>query len=747
MSKTRQRVILTLPNKSSLTSIATLLRGKITYIVILLLAFFPPVLVMLDRWFDVQWIHTQFLSTWCYPATHCNSILPAYFIIILPVTISLVLLFIFSGEQITALLPVKAPLREQNESLPSPCQRRIGGLFISISIIWIVWRIVWVWQNTSTPGWNYLGANLLLLCGWTLRGIPFNHVAVHWKENRRKYCFLLINHVSLIGGLASVYTSSKSWSLFLLIFLVSVFAFRKSLRDISSSYWLLSFALIIFTLGINHWSFSIVGDEYAFFRNAGDIVQHQNLSNIGAHLFNGQGVYQTHPYLSSLIQAVSMKIFGIYNFGWRFSNIYLTAIAIGLCHSVFRSFLREQVATLAGLFLAFSQYLIAFGKIGYNNLQAFLLLALVLYFTRGAIARKRNVDFAILGSIWGLCFYVYPAALFLPPISFLLLLFYHFPISRSAIRNWGISILCLLFLLLPLFSQTTYWLNKIPGTFLYTPALSQNTGNIAHHLSSNLLSAMYSFLYAPQETHFVAGSYVDPLSAALALIGLSLLLSKYRSDKFVTFLIASFVYLLFFLGATHDRSVPSTTRMFLLLPWFAIFTAIGFTWIIQELRSIRWRRVLTALTLVVCLVLNLYQAFPLAQKRMAYRYHSFQVLFLRDAPQLLTPKDGVKPLITILNQPDIHVLESLYELLDIYQIIYTREQLTEMDAENFLQDDLDEEWLSDTHSLIIITPWVYGELRASIERFLTQTGKQRCEIKNSAGNIIYVVWESRSEPK
>ncbi len=747
MSKTRQRAILTLPNRSSLTSIATLLRGNITYIGILLLAFFPPVLVMLDRWFDVQWIHTQFFSTWCYPAIHCNSILPAYFVIILPGTILLVFLFIFRGDQITDLLPVKAPIHELNETLPSPWQRRIAGLFISISIIWIVWRIVWVWQNTATPGWNYLGAYLLMLCGWTLRGIPFHHVVAHWKENRRKYCFLLINHVSLIGGLASVSTSSKSWPVCLLLFLVSFFAFRKSLRDISSSYWLSSFALVIFTLGINHWRFSIIGDEYAFFRYAEDIVQHQNLSNIGAHLFYGQGVYQTHPYLSSLIQAVSMKIFGIYNFGWRFSNIYLSTIAIGLFHSVFRSFLRAQVAALAGLFLAFSQYLIAFGKIGYNNLQAFFLLALVLYFTRRAIARKRNVDFAILGSVWGLCFYVYPAALFVPPISLLLLLFYHFPISRSAIRNWGISILCLLFLLLPLFSQTTYWLNKIPGTLLYTPALSQSTANIAHHLSSNLLSAMYSFLYAPQETHFVAGSYVDPLSAALTLIGLALLLSKYRSDKFFTFLIASFVYLLFFLGATHDRSVPSTTRMFLLLPWFAIFTAIGFMWIIQGLQSIRWRRVLTALTLVVCLVINLYQAFPLSQKRMAYRYHSFQVLFLRDALQLLKPKDSIKPLITILNQPDTHVLESLYELLDIYQIPYTREQLTEVDAEDFLQDDLVEEWLSDTHSLIIITPWVYGEMRASIERVLSQTGKQRCEIENIAGNTIYIVWESHSEEK
>jgi hypothetical protein len=742
MPSTRQHAILNFPNRAPQRSLTRLLRGNITYVAILLLAFFPPVLVMLDRWFDLRWIHTQFLYAWCYPAKHCNTVLPAYFVIILPGTMLLIFLFILRGDPINSFVSVKAPLREENNPPSSQRQRYIGGFFISMSIIWIVWQIIRVWQSNSTPGWNYLCAYLLLLCGWMLRGIPIHHVVDHWKENRLKYCFLLINHVSLIGVLAGVSMSSKPWPLFLILYLVSVFAYRKSLRDISASYWLSSFALVIFTLGINHWSFSIIGDEYAFFRYADDIVQHQDLTHIGARLFYGQGVYQTHPYLSSLIQAVSMKIFGTYNFGWRFSNIYLSAIAIGLCHSVFRSFLRKRVAALAGLLLAFSQYLIAFGKIGYNNLQAFFLLALVLYFTRQAIVHKRNFNFAILGSFWGLCFYVYPAALFVPPISFLLLLFYHSPVSRSAIRNWGVSILCLFFLLLPLFPQTTYWLNKIPGTFLYTPALSQSTANMAYHLSSNLLSAMYSFLYAPQETHFVAGSYVDPLSAALALIGLSLLLSKYRSDRFVTFLIASFVYLLFFLGATHDRSVPSTTRMFLLLPWFAIFSAIGFTWIIHRLKSTRWRRVLTVLTLVFCLGLNLYQAFPLAQKRMAYRYHSFQVLFLRDAPQLLATKDDVKPSITILNQPDTHLLKSLYELLDIYQISYTQEQLTEVDVEIFLQDDLAREWLSDTHSLIIITPWVYGETRTSIEQVLSQTGKRRCEVKNFTGNTIYVVWDS-----
>ncbi len=718
--------------------------------VILLLAVFPPVLVVLDRWLDVPWIRTEFLSPWCYPANYCNAVLPAYFVIILPGALLLLLLFILRNDDIHTYLSARDSFPEPIDTRPNRKQTRSGNFLIAFSLGWLVWRIVAVWAQLSLPDWGYVCAYSLLLCGWLLREIPLRLIVAHWKENRRKFVFMLVNHLSLVGILASVSLSSMSWPLFLFLFLVSIIAYRNSLGEISISYWLSAFALLILTMGINHWSFSIIGDEYAFFRYAQTIVQQQNLSNIGDHLFYGQGVYQSHPYFSSLIQAVFMKIFGMNNFGWRFSNIYLTAVAIGLLHSVFRGFLRERIADIAALFLAFSQYLISFGKIGYNNLQAFFLLAVVFYFARKAIVRRSALEFALLGAACGLCFYAYPAALFVPPLSILLLLFYDPPINRRAIRTWGVFLLCFVILILPLASQQDYWLNKIPGTFLYTPALSQSPSSIAHHLSSNLLAAMFSFLYAPQETHFVAASYIDPLSAAFTLIGLALLLSKFRAHRFITFFITGFVFLLFFLGATHDRSFPSTTRMFLLLPWFAVFSAVGFAWIMRNLGHLHRRRtfrtIIAGLILAGCLALNLYQAFPLAQNRMAHRYHSFQVLFLREAPRLLAPKNDVDPQITILNQADTHLLESLYELLDIYQIPYTRGQLVEVDVDSLLEDEiLADECLSDVHSLIIITPWVYGESRRSIERVLIQAGKQPHEVKNSNGDTVYVVWETMSD--
>ena len=57
----------------------------------------------------------------------------------------------------------------------------------------------------------------------------------------------------------------------------------------------------------------------------------------------------------------------------------LTATAVGLFYVFFRTFVAASTALIAVLLLAMSHYLISFGKIGYNNLQAFFAMALSLW--------------------------------------------------------------------------------------------------------------------------------------------------------------------------------------------------------------------------------------------------------------------------------------------------------------------------------------------------------------------------------
>ena len=120
--------------------------------VILLLALFPPILVVLDRWLDVQWIRTQFLPAWCYPTEYCNAVLPAYFVIILPGVLLLLLLFVLRSDDIRTYLSVRDPFLGRTDQRPSLRQRRAGNFLIMISIVWLGWRILNVSPN-FTSAW------------------------------------------------------------------------------------------------------------------------------------------------------------------------------------------------------------------------------------------------------------------------------------------------------------------------------------------------------------------------------------------------------------------------------------------------------------------------------------------------------------------------------------------------------------------------------------------------------------------
>src|SRR6185369_11492468 len=105
---------------------------------------------------------------------------------------------------------------------------------------------------------------------------------------------------------------------------------------------------------------------------------------------------------------------------------------------------------------------------GYNNLQAFFALGLVLAALAHSLKSMKLAAFAFLGLAMGFCFYVYPAALYVIPLPLLGLLIYLPALTRDSIKRWGWMILSVLLVIYPLFVQPKYWQEKLPGTFLST---------------------------------------------------------------------------------------------------------------------------------------------------------------------------------------------------------------------------------------------------------------------------------------
>ena len=274
-----------------------------------------------------------------------------------------------------------------------------------------------------------------------------------------------------------------------------------------------------------------------------------------------------------------MKLLGVDSFGWRFSNIYLSAISIGLFYLFFKKFCPNRIALYSSILLAGSEYIMSFGKIGYNNLQALFVMGLVLAVAGYAIQSKRLFGFTLLGAAMALCFYVFPAALYILPIPILLLLLYLPPFSKQNLRFWVMMIIPLWVCIFPLLLQMDYWQSKLSGTIFSTPSIIESLQNLIIHFASNIIFAFYSFLYNPLQSHYVFSSYADPLSGMLILIGLAAFLSNFLRQKFVTFWIISFAIMVFLVGSSHQETFPLPTRMFLLLPFFVFFAAMGLSWL------------------------------------------------------------------------------------------------------------------------------------------------------------------------
>jgi len=330
-----------------------------------------------------------------------------------------------------------------------------------------------------------------------------------------------------------------------------------------------------------------------------------------------------------------MKMFDNHNFGWRFSNPFLTASSLFFFYYFFKSFIPQRTALITVILLGASHYLMSFSKIGYNNLQAFFALGLVLAAFAWALKSLRVISFVFLGLSIGLCFYLYPASLYVTPLPFIGLFIYFPPNNKDALKRWGWTIVSAALLIYPLVVQPGYWETKIAGTFLYTE-VSTSTGALIHNMFLNVLYTSLSFLYTPEQTHYVSSGYMDPISSIFIMMGsvylAKLAFSKNRSALFLAF---GFLAMFFIVGATHGRDFPTATRMFLLLPWFALFASYGIEWCAEKVSTLFNvnNRNMVALVTGLIVIANLYHAYAIDIRNMP-QYHTLAPMFVKTVREI-----------------------------------------------------------------------------------------------------------------
>jgi MFS family permease len=285
-----------------------------------------------------------------------------------------------------------------------------------------------------------------------------------------------------------------------------------------------------------------------------------------------------------------------------------------------RGFASERMGLLAAGFYGASHYLMAFGKIGYNNLQALwpLLTALALWLL--AARRQSLYGMWCAGAVAGLGFYVFALGRLTFPLLLLLLLVYCFPRTRYKRWCWLAVGLGFLVAALPILIEGGSAESLLKQTVFHELG-SRSREVVLAQVRDNFLRALFSFISSRKHTHFVFGAHLGPLTSSLMVLGVAVLLCQIRRNVLPTLLLLAWVGGAGLFGAVTQYDYPPNTRMFMLLPLYAILASIGADAVLRlVVRSTGWRMPAIALAVLFVLAgfaLNTYIAYDIYPEQRA----------------------------------------------------------------------------------------------------------------------------------
>jgi hypothetical protein len=369
------------------------------------------------------------------------------------------------------------------------------------------------------------------------------------------------------------------------------------LHNKSSQLFILSiFAVVLGSWNMTSWKYAFVGDEWPFFEFALHLSKEQFFF---FDIFNLEGVYGYHPYLSSIWQAMFINIFGETNFAWRFSNtILLAPLTYFFYYWVEYKFNKSIALTSTILFIG-SSYLQNYFKIGYNNSISLVFFILILFLAErfNKYLDLRSIVLFALSSAFSI--YVYIGALF-PVMMLPNLMSTLYSEIKSKKQILYIIVSCIIFIIISIpfiYSFSNYYNNVSGATFSRE---FNNNEQIVINIARNFILAFINFDYF--HNHFFIGPYISPLLWTFLIIGFikSIINIKKRENLL---LIIQYIFVCLILGLTNPYAYSPFTRGIFLTPFLYIFIGIGIEQIQKFLPNI-YLKVL----IIIVLIFNFYNS-------------------------------------------------------------------------------------------------------------------------------------------
>ena len=339
--------------------------------------------------------------------------------------------------------------------------------------------------------------------------------------------------VVLLGAGSTWGWTLLPWGICLVAF-AAPFISRFDLPDLSFRPWLrrhypdilMATGLTGLFLGLNihdlgDWYYSAIGDEFLFFEHARHIAE----SGVSSP-FSQEGVYNKHPVMSSVFQAISMRVFGVDYFGWTFSETLNAALTIPGIYLLGHALGGRKAAVVSASLFTFSHFIFAFSHIGYNNLSSLP----VTVWSLALLVLGWKKDNALLlyaaGVIAGLGFYTHYAGRAAMPVMFLFALTAVGP--RRLVALWPVAFGFALTVAPTFIVEQEQVLTRMFGQVVggYSEVVTGSTGD---RILNNIEINLPAFNYNSTVHSYVYGPLMDPVSAVLAVLGIGFALGHARA--------------------------------------------------------------------------------------------------------------------------------------------------------------------------------------------------------------------------
>lgn len=393
---------------------------------------------------------------------------------------------------------------------------------------------------------------------------------------------------------------------------------------------LILLAFCLYNHDYMHWRHSTIGDDLAHYASAEAVC----LGRIDGTILDWEGTYRQHPLSAAYLQAGAMRLYGIDAYGWRMSETVAVLLASLPLYFLARGVSGPRAGLVATVVFLFSPHLMAFTRIGYNQCQGLVAFLLPMACAVHALRRQSLFGFFCTGVSASLAFYTFGLAIPLMVLTPLLL------VTQSAFRRpnnikWALLAGLAFFVgcastASPRIMDRT-WIHELAvgmtalrGAGLFEILTATETWCKTLHA----LTSFFSYGYASQ---YMSGSLLSPVAALLAALGIGLVIGSTR--RVALWLLAAWVATAFASGGLSPYHIPPNTRIFILVPIFALFAGIGFRrfskWIVPP-----WRNVVGVSICFAIIVLSYYQFHVLSPRMLFQSFYSYVVRDGQEHPEI-----------------------------------------------------------------------------------------------------------------